>query len=168
MTRAIAIVCGGLIAALALLAGCRSHMDVQESGLLGGGSSVQERSEIFPVPDGTRLRVRLTSRLSSASSEGGDDWEGVLIQPVIVNDHAALHEGSVVHGMVKRVDHPDRDQAAALELAVTGVEEDGEMIDVDAGTPAVIAGRSQPSGSDVELRPGAVMTFTVSSTVSMR
>ena len=166
--KCIANLLGGLVVALVLLAGCSNHMDVQESGVLGGGSSSQDRNPIFPVPDGTRLQVRLTSTLSSASSEEGDDWEGVLIQPVMVNDHAALHEGSVVHGMVKHVDRPDRDQAAALELAITGVEEDGEMIDVDAGTAPVIAGRPQRSASDVELRPGAVITFTVSSTVSMR
>lgn len=204
MKRSIAAWAGGLLVMAALLAGCRDQAVVQESSLLGGGRSSRESPETLSLPDGTRLNVRLTSSVSSAGSEAGEDWDGVLADPVIVGDRVALHEGSVVRGVVQRADSHSDGRRATLELAITGVEEDGEMLDLDAGTEPIVAGTSRArhigaiaggaaagallgkvvTGSgkgalvggllggaaghylstrdtDVEIRPGTVLTFTV-------
>lgn len=146
-----------------LLAGCMDKGAVDQAGITGGSTAVHDRGA--DIPDGTRVEVRLTSSLSTRDSHKGDEWEGVLLRPVTANGGVVVDEGAVVHGQVRLAEPPEGRRPATLELAVTSFEQDGREDRVTATAAPIAAGHVLTS-SDIELRPGTVLTFVVNAQVA--
>jgi len=56
-----------------------------------------------PPPDGSIVRARLVTPLSSATAKDGDSVEAVVTQPLVVSDRLILPEGSTIKGSVVQV-----------------------------------------------------------------
>ncbi len=59
--------------------------------------------QIVVLPGGSVLHVRLTTTLTSKTSQAGDKFTGVVTQPVISGDKTIVPEGSLVDGHVTMV-----------------------------------------------------------------
>lgn len=144
MNRTIAAWLSGALVVAALLTGCRDQAsDVQESSMVGGGNDYGRHWRQESIPRGTAFNVRLTSTVSTHDAQVGDEWDGVLIQPVTVRGRTWVEDGAVVHGVVRRADPPSGADRATLELAVTSVEQDGRSYEVSALTEPIVAGTSR-------------------------
>ena len=52
------------------------------------------------VPVGTKITVRCSSELTSATAKAGEKWDGVLAQDLLVHGKAMARSGDPVHGTV--------------------------------------------------------------------
>jgi hypothetical protein len=59
--------------------------------------------QIVVLPGGSVLHVRLTTTLTSKTSQAGDKFTGVVTQPVVSGDKTIVPEGSLVDGHVTMV-----------------------------------------------------------------
>jgi len=59
--------------------------------------------QIVMLPGGSVLHVRLTTTLTSKTSQAGDKFTGVVTQPVVSGDKTLVPEGSLVDGHVTMV-----------------------------------------------------------------
>src|SRR5262249_21195289 len=130
-------------------------------------------SQLLVLPAGTRLSVRLASRLHSQIAAPGDSWTGTLVLPVLVEGRTLLPAGTWVHGNVIDARKPDGEGGAMLDLDVTSVSLDGRDVALDASADQVLGGprwRNQavaavanmtPRGAPLVLQPGTVMRFTL-------
>jgi hypothetical protein len=74
---------------------------------------------IRPLPEGTRLHVRLTTAVGSYASKPGSPVSAVLIAPVTIDGETVLPAGSTLSGRVKavtRVGFGVRHETAGLDL----------------------------------------------------
>jgi len=60
-----------------------------------------------PPPDGSVVRARLITPLSSATAKSGNTVEAVITQPLVVSNRLILPEGSLIKGSVLQA-HPAR------------------------------------------------------------
>jgi hypothetical protein len=95
----------------AVLAGC-NHLD-GFSGLFGAPR--------ITVPAGTEIEVQLAQTVSSESARRGDEWRGVLVQPVVVEGREVIPAGSGIEGMVVSAEEPRHGNQASLQLGVRAV-----------------------------------------------
>lgn len=91
------------------------------------------------VPQGTELHMTLSSPLSSATSQVGDDVTGTMTSAVVVGDAVAIPAGSTVFGRVTGVDPATKglkvsDKGGALVLAFTKVTTPGGYSSPMSGT----------------------------------
>lgn len=74
------------------------------------------------IPSGTRLSVRLTSELSSATAQPGQAWEGTLARDVVANGNIIAKAGAPVRGTVTAAKPSGRlKDPGTLSLRVTRV-----------------------------------------------
>jgi hypothetical protein len=72
----------------------------------------------YTVPEGTTISVRVTAPVSSATSHEGDPVEGVLANPIVVDDATVLPAGSFVAGEVTEA-HPSGKVSGLASLALS-------------------------------------------------
>jgi hypothetical protein len=60
------------------------------------------------VPAGTALMVRLDTTLATFSNKVGDQFRGIIAQPVVVNGQTMIPVGATVEGRVTKVSEPRR------------------------------------------------------------
>jgi len=60
------------------------------------------------VPEGTPLKVKLETTISTFSSKVGDPFQGKITDPVVVDGKALIPAGAVVEGRVTKVSEPRR------------------------------------------------------------
>jgi len=106
------------------------------AGLLAAGS----------IPSGTEIQIRLTSALNTASGKAGQQFDAVVIAPVVVDGRIAMAAGAKLSGHIVNVTAADqKDQQASVSLAfdqiadgarkstlaakVTGVDNARESVD---------------------------------------
>jgi len=65
------------------------------------------------VPEGTPLKVKLQTTISTFSSKVGDPFQGKLIDPVMVDGKAVIPAGTTVEGRVTKLSEPRRIQGKA-------------------------------------------------------
>lgn len=61
-----------------------------------------------PPPEGSVVRARLLTPLSSATATKGEQVEALITQPLVVSDRLILPEGSKIEGSVVQVQHARR------------------------------------------------------------
>lgn len=92
-------------------------------------------TESITVPAGTTLTVRLTTGVSSKSSDPGDTFTGVLEHPVVVGGKVVIPEGAAVEGKVTDAVPSGRlKQRAELWLTLTEIEVNGDRYDLVTST----------------------------------
>ncbi len=128
--------------ALVVLAavGCRATDDSPASnsgkrGFLGlfAGAHVQ-------VPVGASLSVRLDETLSSETARRGDGWQGVVVNPVVIDGEEAIPQGAIVEGVVVATEEAQRGSRARLELGVRSIRVGDHKTSLHASAQPVIAG----------------------------
>jgi hypothetical protein len=100
-----------------------------------------------PVPQGTQLRIRLTTTVGSYASAPGSAVSAVLIAPVTMNGQTLLPAGSTLAGRVKsvtRVGFGVRHETAGLDLEFNQITLlDGETVPISAQMTEVDNGRER-------------------------
>jgi hypothetical protein len=92
---------------------------------------ISPTSSVIPpgaqLPAGTPITVRLRSPLSSATAKSNDKFEGVLDEPIIVNERVLAKRGTVVTGRVIEARSRDRSQGPGyVRLALSAIVIDGK------------------------------------------
>jgi hypothetical protein len=60
------------------------------------------------VPEGTPLKVKLETTISTFSSKVGDPFQGKISEPVVVDGKTMIPAGAVVEGRVTKLNEPRR------------------------------------------------------------
>src|SRR5579859_4353981 len=72
--------------------------------LLGSLIQAQRRSSRSPsLPADTPISVRINENLSSETAQAGDEFSGVLTQPVVANGATAFPRGATITGQIMSV-----------------------------------------------------------------
>jgi hypothetical protein len=85
----------------------------------------------IPVPAGTEINLRLTSKVSSATSKVKDAVDAIVIQPVMAGDQFVVPAGTPAHGVViesKASSGPD--DRAMLEFDFTQLDLPGGQVKI--------------------------------------
>ena len=102
--------CG--VAALLLLTGCgksgnNANQTASSANAPAAGTAANQAASgqapapgPFVVPAGTALPVILSSTISSYKNSPGDEFEGSLAAPVMINGEEAIPKGAIVRGTV--------------------------------------------------------------------
>ncbi|HEV2115862.1 MAG TPA: hypothetical protein VGR48_07545 [Terriglobales bacterium] len=94
------------------------------------------------IPNGARLSVRITEKLSSETSHVGDRFHGTLAAPVVANGRTLFPQGAAVTGQVVQVKSSGRlSSPGELTLVLRTVNSGGRTYNVSAN-PFVIKGES--------------------------
>jgi len=78
------------------------------------------------LPEGTPITIRLLNTVSSASSHVGDQFEGTLDDPIVIEGHTVVPRGAAATGRVLaakasgRLHHPGYLRIALVNLIVEG------------------------------------------------
>ncbi len=86
---------------------------------------------VVPVtlPQGTRLRIRTTSTLSSKTATSGEKFSGSLAEALLVDGKEILPKGADVEGVVAESEEGGRVKGVAIiSLRLTSIEVGGERM----------------------------------------
>ena len=91
------------------------------------------------IPAGTKLELRLTSKVNSATARARDAFQAVVIAPVVAGDSIVLGTGTKVAGHIKEVKPAEAaDQQTTLDLSFDRLEDSkGAGVTIDAKLTAV-------------------------------
>ena len=87
------------------------------------------------IPAGTRLSVRTSSEITSATANVGDRFEGRLASSVVVDGKTVAKAGAPVRGKVTLAKSSGRLHAPGqLSVRLTSVEVNGKMLPIATGS----------------------------------
>ena len=116
--------------------------------LLGAFAAAQS------IPSGTRITVRCSSELSSATAKAGEKWDGVLAQDLKVGGRTIAKSGDPVRGSVTSAKSSGRLHAPGqLSVRLTSVQVDGKSVAVQSSSFHV-AGKDQTKSSAIKAGGG--------------
>jgi len=116
--------------------------------LLGAFAAAQS------IPSGTRITVRCSSEISSATAKAGEKWDGVLAQDLRVGGRTVAKSGDPVRGTVTSAKSSGRLHAPGqLSVRLTSVQVDGKSIAVQSSSFHV-AGKDQTKSSAIKAGGG--------------
>ena len=102
-----------------------------------GATATEEAAEPQPrtvtLPEGTELKVRTTSTLSTKTNKTGDTFTASLEEPLVEGDWVIAPKGSTVEGRIAEADEGGRVKGvASLAIQLTQLETaDGQTIPID-------------------------------------
>lgn len=97
-------------------------------------------AERVKVPSGASIEVRLGQSLSSETANRGDHWQGVVVNPVVIDGREAIPSGATVEGIVVATEEAKRGSRARLQLGVRSVQVGDHKTALSATSEPVIAG----------------------------
>lgn len=71
-------------------------------------ASLWAQNNSTSVPEGTPLKVRLETTISTFSSKVGDPFQGKISDPVVIDGKTLIPAGTVVEGRVTKLSEPRR------------------------------------------------------------
>jgi hypothetical protein len=84
------------------------------------------------VPAGTPIHIRLTHALSSSNNQPGDSFEGLVDQPIYVDEVLLVPEGAKVEGILTDVKPSGKVKGVAeMQLDLRTLTLDGRRYDID-------------------------------------
>ena len=83
----------------------KKFLGVLGAVLLAGSAWAQAG---LSVPEGTALKVKLETTISTFSSKVGDPFRGKITEPVVVNGKTVIPVGATVEGRVTKINEPRR------------------------------------------------------------
>jgi hypothetical protein len=89
------------------------------------------------VPAGTEISIRLASSVATNTAKAADTVDAVVIAPAIVEGHAKIGPGALVHGSVEKVVPSSADVRAELLLAFHEIVIGGQTCQMAARVSAV-------------------------------
>jgi hypothetical protein len=140
--------CGAM--ALLLLAGCgksdntanqpnqgdnSANQSAQQQSASSNASSAPAQPSLIVVPAGTSIPVVLTTSLSSYSNKSGDEFEGSIAAPVVIDGREAIRKGAEVKGTVvdARKQGAIKGQAV-LSITLTSIRIGGRTHSIETST----------------------------------
>jgi hypothetical protein len=78
------------------------------AGALLMTASLWAQTNAPSVPEGTSLKVKLETTISTFSSKVGDPFQGKISEPVMVDGKALIPAGAIVEGRVTKLNEPRR------------------------------------------------------------
>ncbi|MBV8673673.1 MAG: hypothetical protein JOZ33_09590 [Acidobacteriaceae bacterium] len=89
------------------------------------------------VPEGTTLRIRINQHISVKTSHAGDDFDGTIVDAVIVKGDEVIPAGSLAQGRVVESKRRGRFKGrSVLELKLVGLDVNGRHYRLDTSTVA--------------------------------
>ena len=116
------------------------------------------------IPAGTKIEIRLTSALNSASAKPKEAFQAVVIAPVVAGDAVAIGFGAKVTGHVREVKQAEAaDQQAVLDLSF-------DQLADSHGTTAPLAARlvEVDNARETVDKDGRILGIVASQTGSAR
>ena len=113
------------------------------------------------VPAGTALMVKLNTTLATFSNRVGDQFQGSLTQPVVLNGHTMIPAGARIEGRVTKLSEPRRISGKPTigilpEAVVMPTGEryflDATLIDTNLGRGSDVNEEGQFKGSGLDRR----------------
>jgi hypothetical protein len=136
------------------------------------GSGVPATAALAPgtVPAGTALVIRLQSPISSVNAHSGDLFQGVLTQPVLLNDRTFLPIGAVVRGKVLAAKPGGPNDPGYLRLTLSSISVDDKTLNLHTSglfakpglhprTQPGIENASSATLTDIAAAPGTVSGY---------
>ena len=126
--------------------------------LLAGMAAAQTSQS---VPAGTALMVKLNTTLATFSNRVGDQFQGSLTQPVVLNGHTMIPAGARIEGRVTKLSEPRRISGKPTigilpEAVVMPTGEryflDATLIDTNLGRGSDVNEEGQFKGSGLDRR----------------
>lgn len=109
------------------------------------------------VPSGTVVPVRVTQALSSATSQIGDSFSGVVISDVVVDGVTAIPAGSPVSGRVSDVQEAAHYKGSSLlSVELTGVSPRGNHL-AASSAPYTLKGKGRGKNTAEKVGGGAAV-----------
>src|SRR5258708_27664787 len=120
--------------------------------LFGSLMQAQRHSSRSPgLPAGTPISVRINENLSSETANAGDEFTGVLTQPLVANGSTAFPRGATVTGQVTSVKKSGRlSDPGVLELMLVSINNASI-----SSQPFVIKGASHTKSNVTKIGGGA-------------
>ncbi len=175
-----------LIAVLAPIAalGCGRPTGVPDSSSSGSqrvpfdresrSSGISPSQTLIPatgrLPEGTSLTIRLGKALTSASAHAGDNLEGALDEPIMVDEQTLIAQGAKVTGRVLDAKHAEGPRSPGyLRIALVSVDNGGKPVLIETSSIFVKGGAHEEratansgapvSSKDVVLATDRRLTF---------
>jgi hypothetical protein len=173
---------GSLLCGLALAPGCRrqpnipqpSSGDVQklpfdrESRANGASPTQSLVPAATHLPEGTAVVVRLQKELSSASARAGDNFDGIIEEPVVVEGQTLVNRGAAVVGRVLDSRRSDAKERGYLRIALVSVQVRGKTILLDTSSVFSKGGaRDGGTTREVVYSPERRLTFHLTQGVDL-
>jgi len=119
--------------------------------LLGSLIQAQRRSSRSPsLPADTPISVRINENLSSETAQAGDEFSGVLTQPVVANGATAFPRGATITGQIMSVKKSGRlSDPGVLELMLVSINNASI-----SSQPFVIKGQSHTKSNVTKIGGG--------------
>ncbi len=120
--------------------------------LFGSLTYAQRRSSRSPgLPSGTPMSVRINENLSSETAKPGDEFTGVLTQPLVANGSTIFPKGATVVGQITAAQKSGRlSSPGVLELTVESINNTPV-----SSEPFVIKGASHTKSNVAKIGGGA-------------
>lgn len=142
------------MACMALMsAGCSRSRVGEEAASVNpaqerGTGRAQTESRARPalvLPEGTPIRVRLVSTLSTATHKAGEPFDATLVEPLVVGTRTIASKGAAVTGKVVESDPGGRiKDVAIIAVQLTGLRtEGGGQVEISTGSVARKAGTTK-------------------------
>lgn len=108
------------------------------------------------IPAGTRITVRCSSELSSATAKAGTKWDGVLAQDLRVGGKTLAKSGDPVRGLVTSAKSSGRLHAPGqLTVRLSSVQVDGKSIALQSSSFHIV-GKDQTKSSAIKAGGGTL------------
>jgi hypothetical protein len=138
------------------------------------------------IPAGTPVSIRVQSAIASATAQAGDTFQGLLVDPIVVNGQTLAERGASVIGRVMEAKAGHLAAPGYLRLALNSIAINGKTSAVQSSSnflkgmsPATrkLAGNGSPAGSvsesqilaqDVTVGPDRRLTFRLTEAIPLR
>ena len=98
-------------------------------------SSVPPMATGTRLPEGTAIAIRLVALVSSASAHAGDTFDGLLDDPIEVEDQTAVARGAAVTGRVLAAKaSTGRRDPGYLRIALVDIMIDGKRVTIETSS----------------------------------
>ena len=110
-----------------------------------GSTGISPSRSLVPavsrLPEGTPITIRLRSTISSASSNAGDSFEGMLDDPIVIEGQTAIPRGAAVTGRVLAAKASGRlHDPGYLRIALVSIKVDGTPVAIETSSLFVKGG----------------------------
>jgi hypothetical protein len=130
-----------LLISLLTLAGCNQVKPVDAAGDPSGGSVASSPAQQqLSLPEGTRVRVRLTEAIDTRRNRAGDRFTASLDEPLVVGDRVAVPKGTTFYGHVTESRASGRFKGRALlALKLDSFDLNGQTNEIRSNSSARVS-----------------------------
>lgn len=134
----LACTAAALVIAVTGTTGCSKESSAEDQTAKSASWNPFLKPEPVVLEEGTSLKVRTTTAVSTKSHKTGDPFSATLMEPLVVNGKEIAPRGAEVHGVVAESDPGGRVKGVArLSVRLTSLTlANGERIDIVTNTIA--------------------------------